>query len=135
MLRDAGLVPRYRYSFEPGDPVGAVIDIAPAQGARVKHGSTVTLTVVVSGIVPNVAGMPLDDAKAALQNAGYQVGNVAYTQSGTEGRVVSTEPRAGSTLAPGESVLIYFNDGSGGPPAGTPAPASAQPAPAGAPPT
>jgi beta-lactam-binding protein with PASTA domain len=80
-----------------------------------KHGSAVVLTVVVSGIVPNVAGMTLPDAKASLQNAGYRVGNVAYTQVGPEGRVAYTEPRAGTSLNPGETVLIYYNDGSGGP--------------------
>ncbi|MBV9648129.1 MAG: PASTA domain-containing protein, partial [Candidatus Eremiobacteraeota bacterium] len=124
-LSAAGLLPRYRYAFEPGDPVGAVIDVSPPAGTPAKHGSAVVLTVVVSGIVPNVTGMTLDDAKSALQNAGYRVGNVAYTQVGPEGRVASTEPRAGTSLDPGETVLIYYNDGSGGPPAASPA--SAQP--------
>ncbi len=123
MLRSAGLVPQYDYAFEPGNPVGVVINVSPVAGTSVRHGSTVVLTVVVSGIVPDVAGMALDQAKATLQNAGYQPGNVADTQSGTEGTVVSTEPRAGSTLKPGETVLIYFNSG-GGAPASTPAPAA-----------
>ena len=129
-LRDAGLIPAYDYAFEPGNPVGVVINVNPSPGTHVRHGSTVVLTIVVSGIVPDVAGMTLDQAKAALQNAGYRIGNVAYTQSGPEGAVASTEPRAGSTLKPGETVLIYFNDGAAAPAqsAAPAAPAASAPA-------
>ncbi len=126
-LRDAGLMDRLEYSLQPGDPVGTVLDESPAAGSPVKHGDTVTLTVVVSGIVPDVSGMTLDQARTALQNAGYAVGNVAYTQSGSDGKVASTEPQAGSSLRPGEAVTIYYNGGTGAvaspaPPAATSAP-------------
>jgi serine/threonine-protein kinase len=110
-LRDAGLIPRLNFSLQ-SDQVGTVIDEQPAAGVGVKRGSVVTLTIAVSGIVPDVTGMGLDQARTTLQNAGYTVGNVAYTQRGVEGRVASTEPQAGSTLEPGEAVTIYYNDGS-----------------------
>jgi serine/threonine-protein kinase len=113
-LHDAGLMQRLEYSLQPGDPVGTVLDESPSAGSAVRHGDTVTLTVVVSGIVPDVSGMSLDQARTALQNAGYAVGNVAYTQSGSDGKVASTEPEAGSSLRPGETVTIYYNGGTGG---------------------
>jgi beta-lactam-binding protein with PASTA domain len=70
--------------------------------------------------VPDVTGTGLEQARTTLQNAGYTVGNVAYTQRGAEGKVASTEPQAGSTLQPGETVTIYYNDGSAPPAAAEP---------------
>jgi beta-lactam-binding protein with PASTA domain/tRNA A-37 threonylcarbamoyl transferase component Bud32 len=110
-LRDAGLGPQLIFSLQ-SDQVGTVIDETPPPGTSVKHGSAVTLTIAVSGIVPDVTGTGLEQAKSTLQNAGYNIGNVAYTQRGVEGKVASTEPQAGSTLQPGEAVTIYYNDGS-----------------------
>jgi eukaryotic-like serine/threonine-protein kinase len=110
-LRDAGLTPRLIFSLQ-SDQVGTVIDESPPASTSAKHGSPVTLTIAVSGIVPDVTGMGLEQARTTLQNAGYTVGNVAYTQRGAEGKVASTEPQAGSTLQPGEAVTIYYNDGS-----------------------
>jgi serine/threonine-protein kinase len=67
--------------------------------------------VTASGIVPDVSGMSVDDAKAALQNAGYNVGNVVPTQDGAPGRVTRSDPVANTQLRPGESVNILFNAG------------------------
>jgi eukaryotic-like serine/threonine-protein kinase len=122
-LNDAGMLVRLEYSLQPGDPVGTVLDESPAAGSQLKHGAAVTLTIVVSGIVPDVTGMTLDQSRIALQNAGYAVGNVAYTQNGSDGKVASTEPPGGSSLRPGETVTIYYNSGTGG--AATSAPSAA----------
>jgi beta-lactam-binding protein with PASTA domain len=62
--------------------------------------------VAVPGSVPDVAGQPLDVAKAALIAAGYQIGNIVQSQEGEEGKVVRTEPEANANLRPGESVNI-----------------------------
>ncbi|MEO6990810.1 MAG: Stk1 family PASTA domain-containing Ser/Thr kinase [Candidatus Baltobacteraceae bacterium] len=133
-LHSAGLTPAYRYSLQPGDPLGAVIDSSPAGGSQAKRGSIVTLTIVVSGTVPDVAGMELDRAKQILLHSGYQIGNTALTQNGSDGRVYATEPASGALLRPGETVTIYFNSTTGGAsgPQPTPAP-SESPAPSPAP--
>jgi serine/threonine-protein kinase len=124
-LQQAGLVVQINYSLQPGDPVGTVLAESPPAATQVKRGSPVTLTIVVSGIVPDVSGMTLDQARTGLQNAGYTVGNVAYTQSGVTGKVANTEPGAGTALRPGEAVTIYFNDGGGEPPSPSAAPSPA----------
>ena len=111
LLRSAGIAPSFRYSLQPGDTVGAVIDENPPAGSQVQHGSLVTLTVVVSGTVPDVTGMTLDQAKQTLLHDGYQLGNTAFTTNGTEGRVYGTEPTANSSLRPGETVTLYYNAG------------------------
>jgi serine/threonine-protein kinase len=62
----------------------------------------------VSGSIPDVTGMTLDEAKRALVASGYQIGNIAYTQDSSlqDGQVVRTEPEANSVLKPNESVNL-----------------------------
>ncbi|HEY0797728.1 MAG TPA: Stk1 family PASTA domain-containing Ser/Thr kinase [Candidatus Baltobacteraceae bacterium] len=108
-VANAGLVAHIVYLAQTGTAAGTVISQLPPAASGAHHGDTVTLTVAVPGVVPQVAGMTLDQAKAALINAGYTVGNVAYTQDGTVGTAVRTEPEANGTLRPGEAVTIYFN--------------------------
>ncbi len=52
--------------------------------------------------------MTLDEAKRALTEQGYQIGNIAYTQDSSlqDGQVVRTEPEANASVKPGESVNI-----------------------------
>jgi serine/threonine-protein kinase len=104
----AGFEPVFSFTVQGGTP-GVVLAQIPAANAQAKRGSGVTITVAATGTVPDVSTMSLDDAKTALQNDGYVVGNVALTQDGQEGKVVRTEPAAGTQLHPGETVVIYYN--------------------------
>ncbi len=108
-LQQLGLVAHYTYVVDAGQAAGTVLKQDPAPTSQVSKGSTVTLSVAVPGVVPDVTGQTQDAARAALQAAGYTVGNVAYTQEGTEGTVVRTEPAAGTQLRPGESVNLYVS--------------------------
>jgi beta-lactam-binding protein with PASTA domain len=50
------------------------------------------------------------DAIKTLADAGYSVGKWEYTTSlGADGKVVGTEPAAGTALAPGSSVGVTVN--------------------------
>jgi eukaryotic-like serine/threonine-protein kinase len=111
-MKDAGLLTHIVYLPQIGTPTGTVIAQTPPATSAVRRGDTITLTIAVPGLVPSVADMTLDQAEKALANAGYAVGNVAYTQEGTEGHVVRTEPEAGASLRPGEAVTIYYNSAS-----------------------
>jgi eukaryotic-like serine/threonine-protein kinase len=108
-MRNAGLLPHIVYLPQTDIAAGTVVDQTPPASSTLRRGDTVTLTIAVPGIVPSVAGMALEEAKKALANAGYTVGNTAYTQAGVEGKVVRTEPEAGASLRPGEAVTIYYN--------------------------
>jgi hypothetical protein len=110
-VQNAGLVTHLVYLAQTGTTAGTVIDQTPAASSSEVGGGTVTLTIAVPGVVPDVSGMSLDQAKAALVNAGYAVGNIAYTQDGTANTAVRTEPEANVALRPGEAVTIYFNNG------------------------
>jgi beta-lactam-binding protein with PASTA domain len=59
--------------------------------------------------------MSLEDAKHALLNAGYTLGNITPTTEGAGGKVVRTEPFAGTAARPGTPVNIYINSASAQP--------------------
>lgn len=88
-------------------PAGQVIGSSPAAGAEAPAGSTVTV-VVSSGppmvTVPNVDGMSVTQAQAALQQAGLTVGEV-YGPSG--GTVFDTSPAIGQSVVEGSPVNLY----------------------------
>jgi beta-lactam-binding protein with PASTA domain len=70
----------------------------------------VTITLSVSGEVPDTVGLTPVDANKLLQGYGYSVSRWDYTTSvGAGGKVVGTEPAAGSALAPGSSVSVTVN--------------------------
>ena len=108
-LRDAGLNVARSYTVDAANPTGKVALQQPAAGKKVKKGTTVTIFISVSGSIPDVRGMSLNEAKAVLTQQGYQIGNIAYTQDSSlqDGQVVRTEPEGNSQLKPGESVVIY----------------------------
>lgn len=96
----------------PGPDNGTVTDEQPQGGSTAEKGSQVQLWVSTTGYVPDTDGMTLDDAKKTLLNYGYQLGNVTPTTEGADGKVVRTEPEAGTKLNPGTPVNIYINSAS-----------------------
>jgi beta-lactam-binding protein with PASTA domain len=99
---------------------GTVINQCPASGTSVVLGTAVDLTVSQGPPppppqvpVPNVAGMPIADAKAAVIAAGLNAGLNLPTYSFTvpSGIVISTSPAAGASVAQGTSVLFYLSIG------------------------
>jgi len=107
-LQAAGFDPVFSYTVQSGAP-GTVLRQVPPAGTALKHGSGVTIMVTASGVVPETSGMSLDEAKAALQNAGYVVGNVTASPEGQGGKIVRTDPVANTPLRPGEAVNIIYN--------------------------
>jgi beta-lactam-binding protein with PASTA domain/tRNA A-37 threonylcarbamoyl transferase component Bud32 len=121
-LRGAGFVPLLTYNVDPTNAGGTVTVQQPASGTSAKRGSKVAIFIGVPGTVPDVAGMSVDDAKAALEKNGYQSGNIAFTTDcvgavagdaspcpSDEGKIVRTEPEANKDVKPGEAVTIYVH--------------------------
>ncbi|MFN2448933.1 MAG: Stk1 family PASTA domain-containing Ser/Thr kinase [Candidatus Baltobacteraceae bacterium] len=109
-LRDAGFDVGVTYAFNPPGPDnGTIINEQPQGGTSSEKGSQVQLWVSVTGYVPDTDGMGLDDAKKTLLNYGYTLGNVTPTQEGADGKVVRTEPEAGTKLNPATPINIYLN--------------------------
>jgi len=97
-------------------PAGEVISQNPVAGTAVTEGSTVNL-VVSSGpcpvTVPDVVGQDQASAEAAIEGAGLIVGTVTTQCSDTvsAGRVISQDPAAGASVAPGTAVNLVVSTG------------------------
>lgn len=88
---------------------GTIVAQAPSAGPQAQ-GSTVTITLSVSGEVPDTVGLSPFDAMKLLQEYGYSVSHTEYTTTvGAGGKVVGTAPPAGTSLAPGSSVTLTVN--------------------------
>ncbi len=105
-------------------PLGGVISQNPAAGTLVNPGSSVALVVSLGPPTGNVAvpaltGMTRTAAEAAIVNAGLAVGAVTEQNHATvpAGRIISQNPAAGTSVAPGSSVALVVSLG--------PAPANA----------
>ncbi len=95
---------------------GDIIGTRPAIGSRPKQGSTVQLIVSLGPLkfpVPQVTGMQLADAEAALRKAGLTPGSVTKTTSTTipNNIVISTNPVSGVSWPQTTPVAITVSDG------------------------
>ncbi len=105
-LAQAGLQAAVQYTVQQNGQAGSVIGQQPGSGGSVPKGSTVTLMVSVPGVVPDVAGMTLEQARAKLAQSGYVLGAVSSTPQGQAGLVVRSDPAQDGELAPGQPVNL-----------------------------
>jgi eukaryotic-like serine/threonine-protein kinase len=125
LLNDAGLELGAQTESYSDAAAGTIISQDPEAGSEVEPGSEVDVTVSVGPepvVVPNVVGMGVDAAGAAVTNAGLSYQTFEYQSEEPEGTVVSTDPGAGTELEPGTLVAIYYSTGP--PPAPTAPPAN-----------
>lgn len=107
-LKSAGLSYSVHYAVQSTNN-GTIVGQDPQPGPG-SAGATVTLTLSVSGQVPDTDGLPPDRAQAVLASYGYTVARWQYTTAlGEGGKVVGTEPQAGTDLAPGSAVTVVVN--------------------------
>jgi len=95
---------------------GNVISQDPAAGASVAPGSSVNLVVSTGPClvtVPDVVGQAQATATTAIEGAGLVVGTVTMQCSDTvsAGQVISQDPAAGASVAPGTAVNIVVSAG------------------------
>jgi len=98
---------------EPSSSVdaGRVIRTDPPAGDRIDEGSTVTI-IVSSGpeltAVPNVLGMTVDEAKSAIEGAGFtfRQGGTANANPSDDGKVVAQNPSGGTRAEKGATVTV-----------------------------
>ena len=126
-LTEAGF--EYRINRETSsEPSGIVIGQEPSPGAKADEGSTVQVTVSSGGgtttttttttttatttttvtqtTVPDVVGMTMDDATAAIASAGLVPRTVLVTSDEAPGTVLSQDPAAGTRIGTGSQVNI-----------------------------
>ncbi|MET0398255.1 MAG: PASTA domain-containing protein [Longimicrobiaceae bacterium] len=137
LLRRTGFAVRVRRVLSERAE-GRVLGVKPEAGTTLPVLSTVELTlsagppVVVVPIVavPDLAGMPEPQARAALREAGLRLGEVGYEPGSSIplGGIAAQSPAAGDSVRAGSSVRVTI---SGNPPTGVavpPPPADSAPA-------
>jgi eukaryotic-like serine/threonine-protein kinase len=116
-LDDAGLVVRMadgRYSTEV--PAGSVLKVQPAEGTTLEQGDRVTLVPSLGPRpvpVPNLVGLPLAEAKQALREAGFEVGDVteAFNERFDAGQVIRQSVRADAEAPLGSEIGLVVSKG------------------------
>lgn len=100
------------------EAAGVILDQSPVPDRTAKVGTTIELTVssgTQGSAMPELAGMTLPDALTCLKTMSISVTvNPLYeTDDATpEGRVIRTEPEAGTELTDGQTVNVYVSQGS-----------------------
>ena len=92
-------------------PPGSPINSSPTIGSKVKKGSTVDLVLAVGTgrkTVPNVVGMSLADADAALKEAGFQVGQQTPAPSDPSQKVQKQVPVGDKKANVGSPIDLFF---------------------------
>lgn len=97
--------------FHGGAPKGTVLEQNPRAGVRDVEGAPVTLVVSAGqriAFVPSIVGMTQDAAKEALEEAGFEVGQVLERPSTAPiGEVIESKPAPGSKASiPGTVGLV-----------------------------
>jgi len=115
MLRRAGLVPVPALSSDASIPSGVVIGQTPQGGSVVGKGARVTISVSTgpgSSALPNVADLSAAQATAKLKAAGFEPASETQPSATVpSGRVISTNPPAGTVAQAGSSVTVLVSGG------------------------
>lgn len=105
-LLDAGVGTIHLTYHNSDQAEGTVLSVDPDEGAAFTSSDTVTLTVARPYTVPDLGGMSLSDAQAALEDEGLTA-SVTYVDSTAEkNTVVGTSPPAGERVSSGATVEL-----------------------------
>ncbi|HKY46920.1 MAG TPA: Stk1 family PASTA domain-containing Ser/Thr kinase, partial [Acidimicrobiia bacterium] len=116
LLQQEGFSVDLRFQSSEEVPEGIVISTTPPAGTELRPSELVL--VYVSGgtepvLVPNVIGMPQEDAEATIEGAGLAVGTVT-TRPDTDapaGEVIEQAPLSGVELPPGTAIDLVVSEG------------------------
>ena len=116
ILKEAGFTAlKGQVRFHRTTPVDVVLEQDPPAGSLQKRGAEVTLA--VSGgqrtaTVPEVRGTSQQQARIAIETAGFQFGSVSQQNSPEpRGSVIASDPAAGTTLELPAVVSITLSQG------------------------
>jgi serine/threonine-protein kinase len=116
-LRNVGLtLAPTRTMLDNNVAKGLVVKTVPANGSRIARGGQVTLIVSAGPHMikmPQVTGLKLTDAQAAIKHAGLLPGKVKLVTSATipAGIVISTTPNVGTSWPQPKPVTIVLSAG------------------------
>ena len=104
---------------ESDRPAGEILDQDPSEGQQAIKGSVITVTVSAGGDnvkdtykVVDFTGKSLDYVAASLDAHGIELKEEKeYSDDVEEGKVIRTDPEAGTELARGETLTVYISLG------------------------
>jgi hypothetical protein len=100
-----------------GDAMAAISAKLPGEDFQAPPGDEIAGVLTT---VPDVSGMPVDQATATLQGAGFAVSNGGEVNSEVPaGAVAYSSPGAGASLSSGDTIVIYTSTGYVPPPPST----------------
>ena len=103
-------------SAQTAAPKGVIVNTRPTAGKSLNPGGRVTLVVSAGAptiSVPNLTGLTLDQARAALEQANLTLGTYFRRSSGApSGTVIEQHPAAGTLSSPGVAVDVILARGS-----------------------
>ena len=115
LLEDAGFRPQVEEAFDDTVAAGLVIRQEPAAGTSIQRLEPVIVTVSRGpslAPLPNVVGLPAEDARAGLDQRGFQVIEVAaFNEDVPAGTVLGQEPLAGATVDRRSVVVLQISRG------------------------
>lgn len=86
---------------------GTVLSVDPEEGQKVRAGTAIAVVVAEPYRIPDVSGMTVDQATAAVQDAGFApYVQYSYTEDVAEGTVLGTSPGPGEVAASGSDVAV-----------------------------
>ncbi|MCP9487885.1 MAG: PASTA domain-containing protein [Gaiellaceae bacterium MAG52_C11] len=109
---DAGLKVAVRY-VPSREPQGRIVAQAQPAGMELRRGDTVQVNVstgadpAAATAVPSVTGEDVDEARAQLEDAGFEVLAVELASASAVGEVISQSPGGGASVASGSLVILY----------------------------
>lgn len=99
-------------------PEGTILTQDPEAGTNADKGTKINITISDGkgkdkGTVPSLTGKSLEEAKAAISNAGFKVGNITYDESNVYGNgyVMWQQYAANTSLEKGETIDIEVSKG------------------------
>jgi beta-lactam-binding protein with PASTA domain len=120
-LARAGLTAQVRHQFDEETAGGRAIGTDPPAGTDATRGSSVILLVSTASVVPQVVGLPVDQARQVLAQAGlnstvsrsgdgfgfgFLEGFPGGFSGGVAGQVISQSPAAGQLVRPGATIEL-----------------------------
>ena len=113
-ITDAGLEVTVTTRTDPDGRKGIVLEQDPDADTRVDPGTTVTI-VVSEGkpqvTVPSVIGLQRNAARRELEDRNLEVVLEEAESDLKAGQVIETDPVAGTSVAEGSTVTVYYSDG------------------------
>jgi len=109
-----GLKVVFNEASDPEKPRDVIIEQNPEAGSRVKprHRLELLINRPKEGLVPNLSGLPLDEAQQQLASGGFQPAEIESTHSERPaGTVLATSPPAAAPLPRGGQIKLLVSEG------------------------